>query len=65
MKITPEDYQVLSDTAYSVDSKYKEGDITYEGAFLTLNGKQWKVLKARENNLNGFQGMAVAPIVNR
>ncbi|WP_394304527.1 hypothetical protein [Lactococcus muris] len=66
MKITPKNYQEIAKRAYSVDSKYKDGEITRTGDKLILsNGTQWKVLKARENNLNGFQGMAVAPIVNR
>lgn len=60
--MTPKDYKEIAKASYSVDSKFKDGPVTYEGAFLTLNGKEWEVLKAKDNKWTGFQAMAIAPV---
>ncbi|MEY8538186.1 hypothetical protein AALM99_07000 [Lactococcus muris] len=60
--MTPKDYRDIAKASYSVDSKYKDGRVTHEGDLLTINGKEWKVLKAKDNKLTGFQAMAIAPV---
>lgn len=60
--MTPKDYKEIAKASYSVDSKFKDGSVTYEGDFLTLNGKEWEVLKAKDNKWTGFQAMAIAPV---
>ena len=60
--MTPKDYESLAKKAYSVDSNFKDGKVTYKGQEFNLNGKRWKVLEVEDNQGNGFQGMAVAPM---
>lgn len=62
--MTPKDYEGLAKKAYSVDSNFKDGKVTHKGQEFNLNGKRWKVLEAEDNQGNGFQGMAVAPMNN-
>lgn len=33
--MTPKDYKEIAKASYSVDSKFKDGSVTYEGDFLT------------------------------
>ena len=60
--MTPKDYEELAKKAYSVDSNFKDGEVTHKGQEFNINGKRWKVLEAKDNQGNGFQGMAVAPM---
>ncbi|WP_270660054.1 hypothetical protein [Enterococcus thailandicus] len=60
--MTPKDYEELAKKVYSVDSNFKDGKVTHKGQEFNLNGKRWKVLEAKDNQGNGFQGMAVAPM---
>ena len=63
--MTPKDYEELAKKAYSVDSNFKGGEITHKGDKIVLSdGTEWKVLEAEDNQGNGFQGMAVAPMNN-
>lgn len=62
--MSPKDYEGLAKKAYSVDANFKDGKVTHKGQEFNLNGKRWKVLEAEDNQGNGFQGMAVAPMNN-
>ncbi len=62
--MTPKDYEELAKKAYSVDSNFKDGEVTHKGQEFNINGKRWKVLEAKHSQGNGFQGMAVAPMEN-
>lgn len=60
--MTPKEYQALSKKVYSIDSNFKDGKVTKKGKEFNLNGARWKVIETEDNQRNGFQGMAVAPI---
>lgn len=61
--MSPQNYNEFSDIVYSVDSNFKGEEILKKNEKLTLSdGTKWKVIEAEDNQKNGFQGMAVAPI---
>lgn len=60
--MTPKDYQIIAQEVYNADSKSKE-KISKGDRFVTTN-KYWEVIKVEDNQENGFQAMAVAPIKN-
>lgn len=62
--MNPQTYQEIAKQVYNVDSTKPKKDVIYEGDVLSIKGMQWKVIKAKDNQKNGFQGMAVAPITN-
>lgn len=53
--MSPKDYKELAKWSYEVPS-------LAEGETFKSNGKQWKILKVKDNPWTGFQAMAVAPV---
>ncbi|QDK70170.1 Mbeg1-like protein [Lactococcus protaetiae] len=60
---TAQDYNGLAQEAYQVDAS-AVGIVLHKGDTFWKNGSSWKVLKAEDDKKNGFQAMAVAPVVN-
>lgn len=60
--MTPKDYQLISKESYQVQKNNKEGYVWEEGNIIPINGKNWQVLKTKDNKWTGFQAMAVAPV---
>lgn len=57
--VTEEDYRLLSERVYDVDSQ--KDVIPFKENQKILDGR-YKVLKAKDNRANGMQAMAVAPV---
>ena len=60
------EYNYLSNSVYEVDVKkvsksWKEGDILEEGGY----NNNFKILQVEDNQNNGMQAMAVAPVNER
>ena len=60
------EYKYLSNSVYEVDVKkvsksWKEGDILEEGG----SNNNFKILRVEDNQENGMQAMAVAPVNER
>ena len=60
------EYKYLSNSVYEVDVKkvsksWKEGDILEEGG----SNNNFKILRVEDNQNNGMQAMAVAPVNER
>ena len=60
------EYKYLSNSVYEVDVKkvsksWKEGDVLEEGGF----NNNFKILRVEDNQNNGMQAMAVAPVNDR
>ncbi len=64
MSLTPEDYQIIADESYRVDkNNIKNEPVIHAGDCIkTRSGKEWQVLKVKDNPWTGFQAMAVAPV---
>lgn len=60
--MTPKDYQLISKESYQVQKNNKEGYVWEEDNIIPINGKNWQVLKVKDNPFTGFQAMAVAPV---
>ena len=59
--VTDADYNTIADDVYSVDSQktskpYQVGDTVANGKF--------QVIQVEDNQANGMQAMAVAPVIN-
>lgn len=64
---TEEEFLGLADRAYEVDRLWQDPPLAKGDSFTVSSGdheRQYQVLDCQDNPANGFQGMAVAPVVN-
>ncbi|EUJ26748.1 lipase [Listeria floridensis FSL S10-1187] len=63
MTVTDKSYKDLSDKAYWLDPQHKEYAPTLkEGNYRKFGDTKYKILKTENNQKNGMQAMAVAPV---
>lgn len=63
MTISDKAYKELSDQVYRIDPNHEKYDPTLKkGAIRNYGGRDFKILRTEDNQSNGMQAMAVAPV---